>query len=71
MGNIYIESSKEDQKNLSCPYNGTVCIVERDGRSGRTKMIPLTEKLLNLKYELLVAYLDRDIQFLSSALIEY
>ena len=34
-------------------------------------MITLTEKLLNLKYELLMAYLDRDIQFLSSALIEY
>ncbi len=33
-------------------------------------MIPFTEKLTNLKYELLMAYFDRDIQFLSSVLIE-
>ena len=34
-------------------------------------MITLTEKLTNLKYELLMAYSDRDIQFPSSALAEY
>ena len=34
-------------------------------------MVTLIEKLTNLKYELLMAYLNRDIQFLSSALIEY
>jgi hypothetical protein len=34
------------------------------------QMITLTEKLKNLKYELLMAYLNRDIQFLSSVLIE-
>ncbi len=33
-------------------------------------MITFTEKLTNLKYELLMAYFDRDIQFLSSVLIE-
>jgi len=33
-------------------------------------MITFTEKLTNLKYELLMAYFDRDIQFLSYTLIE-
>ncbi len=33
-------------------------------------MITFTEKLKNLKYELLMAYFDRDIQFLSFLLIE-
>jgi hypothetical protein len=33
-------------------------------------MITFTEKLSNLKYELLMAYFDRDIQFLNSALSE-
>jgi uncharacterized protein with HEPN domain len=33
-------------------------------------MITFTEKLTNLKYELLMAYFDRDIQFLSFLLIE-
>jgi hypothetical protein len=50
--------------------NGTVCTVERDRRPGGVQMITFTEKLTNLKYELLMAYFDRDIQFLSSALIE-
>ncbi len=51
--------------------NGTVCTVERDGRSSGVKMITFTEKLTNLKYELLMAYFDRDIQFLSFVLIEW
>jgi hypothetical protein len=33
-------------------------------------MITFTEKLIHLKYELLMAYFDRDIQFLSFILIE-
>jgi hypothetical protein len=33
-------------------------------------MITLIEKLTNLKYELLIAHFDRDIQFLSSVFIE-
>ena len=33
-------------------------------------MITFTEKLTNLKYELPMAYFDRDIQFLSFTLIE-
>jgi hypothetical protein len=37
---------------------------------GGVQMITFTEKLTNLKYELLMAYFDRDIQFLSSVLIE-
>ena len=51
-------------------HNGTVCTVERDGRPGGVQIITFTEKLTNLKYELLMAYFDRDIQFLSSVLIE-
>ena len=56
---------------LETSYNGTVCTVKRDGRLGEVQMITFIEKLTNLKYELLMAYLNRDIQFLSSALIEY
>jgi hypothetical protein len=33
-------------------------------------MITFTEKLTNLKYKLLMPYFDRDIQLLSSTLIE-
>jgi len=51
-------------------YNGTVYTVERDRRPGGVQMITFTEKLKNLKYELLMAYFDRDIQFLSFLLIE-
>ncbi len=47
-----------------------VCTVERDRRPGGVQMITFTEKLTNLKYELLMDYFDRDIQFLSSLLIE-
>jgi hypothetical protein len=42
--------------------NGTVCTVKQDGRPYRVQMITLTHKLMNLKYELLMAYLDRDIR---------
>jgi hypothetical protein len=45
--------------------NGTVCTVERDGRPGVAQIITFTEKLTNLKYELLMAYFGRDIQFLN------
>jgi hypothetical protein len=41
----------------------TVSTVKRDGRSGGVQMVTLTEKLTNLKYELLMAYLYRDIDF--------
>ena len=51
-------------------YNGTVCTVKRDGRPGGVQMVTFTEKLTNLKYELLMAYFDRDIKFLSFVLIE-
>jgi len=44
--------------------NGTVCTVKRDGRPGGVQMITFTEKLTNLKYELLMAYFDRDIRIL-------
>ena len=43
-------------------YNGTVCIVKRDGQPSGVQMITLTEKLTNLKYKLLLADFDRDIQ---------
>jgi hypothetical protein len=39
--------------------NGTVCTVKRDERSGGVQMITFTEKLTNLKYELLMAYLEQ------------
>jgi len=55
---------------IKISYNGTVCTVKRDGRPGGVQMITFTEKLMNLKYELLMAYMSRDIQFLSSVLIE-
>ena len=45
-------------------YNGPVCTVKRDGRPGGVQMITSTEKLTNLKYELLMAYFDRDIRIL-------
>jgi hypothetical protein len=45
-------------------YNGTVCTDEQIGRPGGVQMITFTEKLTNLKYELLMAYLDRDIRIL-------
>jgi hypothetical protein len=44
-------------------YNGTVCAVKRDEIPGEVQMVTLTEKLTNLKYELLMAYLYRDIDF--------
>jgi hypothetical protein len=47
--------------------NGTVCTVKQDGRPYGVQMVALTEKLTNLKYELLMACLDRDIQFFSYA----
>ncbi len=43
-------------------YNGTVCTVKQIGRACGVKMITLIEKLTNLKYELLMAYLERDIR---------
>ena len=43
-------------------YNGTVCTVKRDGRPSGVEMVTLTEKLTNIKYELLSAYFVRDIQ---------
>jgi hypothetical protein len=42
-------------------HNGTVCTGKQDG-SYRVQMITLTEKLMNLKYDLLMDYLDRDIR---------
>jgi hypothetical protein len=45
--------------------NGTVYTNKRDGRSYRVHMVTPTEKVTNLKYELLMVYLDRDIDFLS------
>ncbi len=51
-------------------HNGTVCAVKQDGRPGDVQMITLTEKLTHLKYELLMACIDRDIQFLSFTLTE-
>ncbi len=47
------------------PHNGTVCTIERDGRPGGVQMVTFTEKLTHLKYELLMAYLDRDIRILT------
>jgi hypothetical protein len=44
--------------------NGTVCTDKRDGWPYGVQMVTPTEKLTNLKYELLLAYLDRDIDFL-------
>ncbi len=41
--------------------NGTVCTVKRDGRPGGMQIITFTEKLTNLKYELLMAYFGGDI----------
>ncbi len=55
---------------LSIPYNGTVSAVKRVGRPGGVQMITLTERLTYLKYELLMAYFDWDIQFVSSVLIK-
>jgi hypothetical protein len=43
-------------------HNGTVCTVEQIGRACGVKMIILIEKLTNLKYELLLAYLEMDIR---------
>jgi hypothetical protein len=40
-------------------------VLERDGRPSGVQIITFTEKLTNLKYELLMAYFDRDIQFLN------
>ena len=45
--------------------NGTVYTVERDGRPVGMQMITFTENLTNLKYELLMTYLERDIEFFS------
>ncbi len=56
---FYIEKLNERMEHS---YNGTVCFVKQDGESYRLQMITLTEKLKNLKYELLIAYLDRDIR---------
>ena len=50
--------------------NKTARSVKRDGRRGVVQMITSTEKLAHLKYELLVAYFDRHIQFLSFTLIK-
>ncbi len=44
---------------LFLSHNGTVCTVKRDGRSGGVQIITFTEKLTNLKYELLMAYLEQ------------
>ena len=48
-----------------------MCIDKQEGWPYGIQMVTFTEKLTNLKYELLMVYLDRDIQFLSYALIEY
>ena len=50
--------------------NGTMSTVELDERLGQTKIITFNKKLMNSKYELLIAYFDNDIEFLSSVLIE-
>jgi hypothetical protein len=39
-----------------------VCTVKQDGRLYRMQMITLTEKLMSLKYEPLMVYLDRDVR---------
>jgi hypothetical protein len=49
-------------KFLEYSNNGTVCTVEQIGRACGVKMITLIEKLTNLKYDLLLAYLERDIR---------
>jgi hypothetical protein len=51
-------------------YNGTFSAVKRVGRLGGVQMITLTERLTYLKYELLMAYFDWDIQFVSSVLVK-
>ena len=51
-------------------YNGTVCTVKRVGRWSVVQMITFIEKLKHLKYELPMAYFNRDIQFLNFTLIE-
>jgi hypothetical protein len=45
--------------------NGTVYTDKRDGRPCGLQIVIPTEKLTNLKYELLMAYLDKDIDFLT------
>ena len=45
-------------------YNGRVCTDKRNGWPCWSQMITFTEKLTNLKYELPMAYLDRDIRIL-------
>jgi hypothetical protein len=42
--------------------NGTVCTDKQDGRPYGVQMITFTEKVTNLKYELLMGYLDRDMR---------
>ncbi len=44
--------------------NGMVCTDRQDGRPYSVQMVTLTKKLMNLKYELLMAYLGRDIRIL-------
>jgi hypothetical protein len=48
--------------NWDISHNGTVCTVEQIGRACGVKMITLIDKLTNLKYDLLLAYLERDIR---------
>jgi hypothetical protein len=63
-----ISFTKPTNKRSECwanyTYNGTVCTVERDGRPSGVQIITFTEKLTNLKYELLMAHFDRDIRIL-------
>jgi hypothetical protein len=55
-----ISSSAED----FFSNNGTICTDQQIGRPCVVQMITLIEKLTNLKYELLMAYLDIDIRIL-------
>jgi len=55
---------------IDISHNGTDCTVKRDGRTGGMQIMTFIEKLMSLIYELLIAYFDRDIQFLSSTLTE-
>ncbi len=43
-------------------YNGRVCTVEQNDCSCSGQMITFTKKLLNLNYELPMAYLNRNIR---------